>query len=71
MGSILLDNSVIGSGSLIAAGSIIKSGMQIPCNSFVVGIPATVKRQTTCKERSMIEEGCRSYLEHLKIYCNL
>ena len=67
MGVILLDNCVIGSGSLIAAGCIITPGTQIPRNSFVVGMPGKIKRQTTVEERMSIKEGCRHYMEQIKL----
>lgn len=66
MGAILLDNCIVGSGSLIAAGSVIRSGMEIPKNSFVVGVPGKIKRQTTAKERLNIDDGCRHYIEQIK-----
>lgn len=66
MGSILLDNCIIGSGSLIAAGTVVTPNTQIPKNSFVVGTPAKVKRQTTPEERAAIENNWKHYVAHLK-----
>jgi carbonic anhydrase/acetyltransferase-like protein (isoleucine patch superfamily) len=41
----LLDDAEIGNFCIIGAGCLVSQGMKIPDNSFVVGIPAEIKRQ--------------------------
>lgn len=68
MGAIILDGAHIGRGSLIAAGALIPPGMQVPENSFVVGMPGKIRRQTTEEERAHFLESARHYAELAKKY---
>lgn len=68
MGSILMDNVVIGRGSLIGAGAVISPGKIIPPNSVVLGNPGRVVRETGDMERFMIEHGWRAYVEKIPGY---
>ncbi len=60
VGAIILDNAVVNAGSIVAAGAIITPGMVIPPNSFVLGSPGRIIRQTMPAEREnlgrLIEE---------------
>jgi carbonic anhydrase/acetyltransferase-like protein (isoleucine patch superfamily) len=40
MGSIVMDNVVIGSNSIIAAGAVVLEGTQVPAGSIYAGVPA-------------------------------
>jgi carbonic anhydrase/acetyltransferase-like protein (isoleucine patch superfamily) len=64
MGAIILDNAKIGRGSFIAAGTLIPPGKEIPPGSFVVGSPGKVVRECGEKERAMIDDGWRTYVEY-------
>ena len=44
MGAVVLNGAVVGEGSLVAAGAVVREGEEIPPNSLVVGVPATVRR---------------------------
>jgi len=55
VGAILLDNAVVGAGSIVAAGAVITPGTVIPPNSFVLGSPGRVTRQTTPGERENLK----------------
>ena len=44
MGAVVLNGAVIGEGSLVAAGAVVREGDEIPPNSLVVGVPATVRK---------------------------
>ncbi len=44
MGAVVLNGAVVGAGSLVAAGAVVREGDQIPPNSLVVGVPATVRK---------------------------
>lgn len=71
MGSILLDNVVIGSQSLVAAGSLVPPRMVVPPNSMVRGQPAKVVRELSDEERLEGRRGAAHYielaLEHAKL----
>lgn len=68
MGAIVLDGAVVGRGSLVAAGALVPPGMIIPPNSFVIGTPARIKRQTTAEEREHFEKSALHYAELAKRY---
>lgn len=44
MGAVVLNGAVVGEGSLVAAGAVVREGQEIPPNSLVVGVPATVRK---------------------------
>lgn len=44
MGAVVLNGAVVGEGSLVAAGAVVREGEEIPPNSLVVGVPATVRK---------------------------
>lgn len=44
MGAVVLNGAVVGAGSLVAAGAVVREGDEIPPNSLVVGVPATVRK---------------------------
>lgn len=56
IGAIILDGALVSSGSIIGAGSVVPPGTRIPVNSFVMGMPGRVVRETTEKERALILE---------------
>jgi len=64
----ILDNVQIGNFCLIGAGSLVRAGMVIPDNSFVVGVPAIIKHETSPEFRRGIENGSVSYQKLLKQY---
>jgi carbonic anhydrase/acetyltransferase-like protein (isoleucine patch superfamily) len=68
MGAIILDKAKIGRGSLVAAGALVTVGKEIPPNSVVMGSPAKVVREATPKDREMIENGWKTYVEHAARY---
>ena len=47
MGSIIMDDVVVGEGSIVGAGAVVPPNMIIPPRSLVVGLPAKIVRQTT------------------------
>lgn len=62
MQACILDGARIGNDVLIAAGSLVTPHTVIPAGHFAMGRPARVLRAINDKERTMIEEGWRSYL---------
>ena len=63
IGSIILDEAVVGEESLIAAGSLVTPGTIIPPRSLVMGAPAKVRRAMTPEEIEGIQENWRHYVE--------
>ena len=45
MGSILLNDVLVGTGSVVAAGAVVPEGTRVPPGSLIVGVPARVARQ--------------------------
>lgn len=68
IGSIILDEAVIGEESLIAAGSLVTPGTIIPPRSMVMGMPAKVRRELTEDEVSRINENWQHYVQLKDIY---
>ena len=64
----ILDDAEIGNFCLIAAGCLVSQGMKIPDNSFVVGVPAEIKRQLSPKQRLWLEKRHVTYIELMKRY---
>jgi carbonic anhydrase/acetyltransferase-like protein (isoleucine patch superfamily) len=64
MGAIILDNARIGRGSFVAAGTLVPPNKEIPPGSFVIGSPAVVKREVNDKDRAMIDDGWKTYVEY-------
>lgn len=62
MGAILLTGVHIGSGSIIAAGAVCPEGMRVPRNSVVMGVPGSVVRETSSRERERIAFTVTSYI---------
>ncbi|HKP86212.1 MAG TPA: gamma carbonic anhydrase family protein [Blastocatellia bacterium] len=68
IGSIILDNVVIGEESFIAAGSLVTPGTVIPPRSMVMGSPAKVRREVTAEEVALIDLHWRHYIEYKNNY---
>jgi gamma-carbonic anhydrase len=68
IGSIILDEAVIGEGSLIAAGSLVTPGTIIPPRSLVMGAPAKVRRELNDEEVERINENWQHYVELKDVY---
>jgi carbonic anhydrase/acetyltransferase-like protein (isoleucine patch superfamily) len=56
IGALILDGAVIGERSVIAAGCLVPPGTKIAAESFVMGQPARVVRQTTSKDVDWLSE---------------
>jgi gamma-carbonic anhydrase len=70
MGSIIMDNVVIGEGSLIGAGAVVPPNVKIPPHSLVVGLPAKVVRKVNENERTDIFERAQHYIDFANEYKN-
>jgi carbonic anhydrase/acetyltransferase-like protein (isoleucine patch superfamily) len=70
MGSILMDNVMIGEDSIVGAGSLVPKGKSFPPGSLIVGSPARLVRPLTDEEKASIPALARKYIgvkdEYLK-----
>ena len=68
MGTIIMDDVVIGEGSIVGAGAVVPPNMIIPPRSLVVGLPAKIVRQTSDEELEMIIERAQHYIDFSQEY---
>lgn len=68
MGATILNNARIGEGSIIAAGAVIPENAVIPPRSLVAGVPGKVRRELEDKDREMILQYAKNYLDYVEIY---
>jgi carbonic anhydrase/acetyltransferase-like protein (isoleucine patch superfamily) len=68
MGSIVLDDAVIGEESIVGAGSLVPPGAAISPRSLVLGSPARVKRLLTDAEVQSIVDSARRYVGYARQY---
>jgi gamma-carbonic anhydrase len=62
MGSILMDNVVIGAETLIGAGTLITENSEFPPGVLIVGRPGVVKRELRPEEREFLRGYADRYL---------
>jgi len=70
MGSIILDEAVIGEYSLVAAGSLVSPRKVFPPKSLIMGNPAKVIRVLSEEEIENIQHNCDHYIDLATIYKN-
>jgi carbonic anhydrase/acetyltransferase-like protein (isoleucine patch superfamily) len=68
IGAIILNRTKIGKNCLIGANTFIPEGKIIPDNSFVIGSPGQVTKQTTDAHVAMIKGSALHYVENWKRY---
>jgi carbonic anhydrase/acetyltransferase-like protein (isoleucine patch superfamily) len=68
MGATVLNNSRIGEGSIIAAGSVVPEHTIVPPRTLWAGVPAKMRRELTDKDRELIREYAKNYLDYVEIY---
>lgn len=73
MGSVIMDEAVIGENAVIGASSLVPSKMEIPDNHLAFGNPAKVRRELKIEEINWKKDGSKAYtnlayncLENLK-----
>ncbi|MBU4316423.1 MAG: gamma carbonic anhydrase family protein [Proteobacteria bacterium] len=64
----ILDDAEIGDNCIVGAGSLVRQGMKIPDSSFVVGIPAEIKKQNSTKTSEYFKAGISVYQDLMKQY---
>lgn len=68
MGSVLLDNAVVGAGSIVGAGSLVTQNKEIPPNTLAFGNPAKVIRELDDADRQHLAYAWRRYVEQARRY---
>jgi carbonic anhydrase/acetyltransferase-like protein (isoleucine patch superfamily) len=68
LGARILNNARIGSGSIIAAGAVVPENTVVPPKTLWAGVPAKLRRQLTDKDRALILEYAKNYLDYVEIY---
>ncbi|MDP1915411.1 MAG: gamma carbonic anhydrase family protein [Myxococcales bacterium] len=68
MGSIVLDNVVVGDDCFIAAGSLLTPGKVYEARSFIMGSPAKKVREVSAKDLEWIASSWRGYFNLMQQY---
>jgi carbonic anhydrase/acetyltransferase-like protein (isoleucine patch superfamily) len=68
MGATILNNSRIGTGSIIAAGAVVPEHTVVPPRTLWAGVPAKMRRELGDKDRALILEYAKNYLDYVEIY---
>lgn len=68
IGCVILNNARIGEGSIIAAGAVIPENAVVPPNSLWAGVPGRELRRLDTKDREMILNYAKNYLDYTAIY---
>ena len=68
IGAVILNNAVIGEGSIIAAGALIPENTVVPPNTLWAGLPGKERRHLDGKDREMIRQYARNYLDYTATY---
>jgi len=68
MSSTLMDGAEIGEGCLVAAGSLVREGFKAPPHTLIAGWPATVKRELSAEQRTLVEGLWKRYVRYKEAY---
>lgn len=66
MGSVLLEDVIVGDHCLIAAGAVVPPGSNIPDGSLVVGVPGKIVREVTEEERISFVSAASKYAKNAR-----
>ena len=58
----------VGEYSIVASGAVVLERVQIPPKSFVAGVPAEVKQETTERHHQMIRSVAESYARNAQLF---
>jgi carbonic anhydrase/acetyltransferase-like protein (isoleucine patch superfamily) len=68
IGATVLDGALIGDRSILGAGCLIPPGTKIPPESFVVGLPGRVTRNTSSSDLKRLEEELKTLSRKAALY---
>jgi len=68
LGAMVLDGAVVGACSVVAAGTLVPPGTRIPQESFVMGTPAKIIRQTNSSDLTWLHDELKLIAAKAKIY---
>ena len=68
MGSVLMNNSIIGENCILGANSLVTEGKQFPANSLLMGSPAKVVRELSEDEIQFLKLSAEHYVEKSKLF---
>jgi carbonic anhydrase/acetyltransferase-like protein (isoleucine patch superfamily) len=68
MGATILNGCRIGTGSIIAAGAVVPEGTIVPPRTLWAGVPAKLRRELGDKDRALILDYAKNYLDDTEIY---
>jgi len=68
IGSRVLNNCRIGAGSIVAAGAVVPEHTVVPPRTLWAGVPAKLRRELSDKDRALILEYAKNYLDYTEIY---
>ncbi|MGA8043286.1 MAG: gamma carbonic anhydrase family protein [Terracidiphilus sp.] len=68
IGARVLNNARIGTGSIIAAGAVVPEGTIVPPRTLWAGVPARQRRELGEKDRALILEYAKNYLDYVAMY---
>jgi len=68
MGATILNGVRIGEGSIIAAGAVVPEGTIVPPGTLWAGVPAKQRRELEVKDRALILDYAKNYLDYTEIY---
>ena len=68
IGAIVLDGASVGACSVLAAGTLVPPGTKIPQESFVMGIPGKIIRQTNSADLNWLHEELKALTSKAKVY---
>ena len=68
MGVTVLNGARIGEGSIIAAGAVVPEQTVVPPRTLWAGVPAKMRRELSDKDRELIREYAKNYLDYVEIY---
>ncbi|MDP2874686.1 MAG: gamma carbonic anhydrase family protein [Holophaga sp.] len=68
MSTTIMDGAEIGEGCLVAAGSLVREGFQAPPRTLVAGWPATVKRELSAEQQTLVKSVWTRYARYKEAY---
>ena len=68
MGVTILNDCRIGEGSIIAAGAVLPEHTVVPPRTLWAGVPGKLRRELGDKDRELILEYAKNYLDYTKIF---